>query len=158
MNMNLGRVAKLNDFPWGIVSSLFTGGKAGQAPLPLDAQPSNVVTSTVQTTVSPQISPVFIQQDSPKDSPVQAASMQIASTPQASGGALPSTPITGAVPGIDSASGYLPTGTPLYASGAGASVKPEVLMAGGLILGLAILLTRGFGGKGGARRRRRKAK
>ncbi len=46
------------------------------------------ITTTVQTAASPQISPVFVQQDQPKSSPVSAGTVQQSPSPQsASGGA-----------------------------------------------------------------------
>jgi len=52
------------------------------APLP---QPITItVPTSVQTTVSPQISPVFVQQDEPRDSPVTAGTVQASPAPQSS--------------------------------------------------------------------------
>lgn len=57
------------------------------------------VNTSVNTQVSPQISPVFIQQEKPENSAINA-------------GVNMATPVTGAMPGFDTASGYLPTGLP----------------------------------------------
>jgi len=58
------------------------------APPPPQAAPSPPITITVptsvQTTVAPQISPVFVQQDEPRDSPVTAGTVQASPAPQSS--------------------------------------------------------------------------
>lgn len=89
------------------------GGGGGGAP----GSSTTVATSTqVSTQVSPQISPVFVQQSSPKDSAVNAnPSMAPATLAPVQSFAVPATdgtPVTGAIPGFDNASGYAPTGVP----------------------------------------------
>ena len=51
------------------------------------APPANInvsVPTAVQTTVSPQVSPVFVQQDQPSGSPVSAGTAQVSPSPQTS--------------------------------------------------------------------------
>ena len=103
------------------------------APSPANNAPQFInVSPTIQTTVSPQvspqISPVFIQQEKPVDSPVNA-------------GTTMGTPVTGAMPGFDAASGYLPTGLPgipSYTQGTNSFDKRLLLIPAGILL--AILL------------------
>ena len=52
-----------------------------QANPPISTISVNVPTA-VQTTVSPQVSPVFVQQDEPRNSPVNAATVQESPAPQ----------------------------------------------------------------------------
>lgn len=124
------------------------------------------VSTAVQTTVSPQISPNFIQQQSPQNSPVNAATLQYSPAPQSADMSVPNAasapsngiPITGALPGIDTASGYLPVGTPLapppaQAAGIGGGT---LLAAGGIILAAFLLRRSGGAVRGGRRAGRRK--
>ena len=113
--------------------------------------PSINVQTTTQTTVSPQISPNFIQQQSPSNSPVNAATVQESPAPQSANQTVPTAqtypaalPVTGAIPGVDSASGYLPTGTPMLPAGASPApvTSGAILAAGGILLG-AVLLRKG---------------
>lgn len=64
-----------------------SAGSGGSAPS---------VQSSINTQVSPQISPIFIQQDKPQNSAINA-------------GVSMTTPVTGAIPGFDASSGYLPS-------------------------------------------------
>ncbi len=94
------------------------GGGAGAA-----AAPSNQVTTTtnVNTQVSPQISPNFIQQQQPTNSAVNAS-------------ATMGTPVTGAIPGIDDQA-Y----PGVYTSGGGMTDQEKLIIGGGvaaLIVGL----------------------
>ena len=107
-------------------ASLITGGgksSGGGMPMPMPS-----ITTSVNTQVSPQISPVFIQQEKPVDSPVNA-------------GTTMGTPVTGAMPGFDAASGYLPSGLPgipSYMQGTNSFDKRLLLIPAGILL--AILL------------------
>jgi hypothetical protein len=128
----------------------------------------------VLTTVSPQISPVFVQQQQPQNSAVNAATQQIAPAPQtvnnsnglptAAGPYAGGTPMTGAIPGVDYASGYTPTGTPLFPSTQNAGIPKNVMLAAGGLLLAAFLLKRGKGAsvkgkrRGSMKGRRRRAK
>lgn len=117
--------------PFGLISSLMTGmlapstSPSGAAP-GAGASMGPIVTTAVNTQVSPQISPVFVQQSSPSNSPIGAAPVM-------------GTPVTGAIPGFDNASGYAPTGIPLIPSIPLSANKP--LLYGSLaLLGLALVL------------------
>lgn len=116
------------------------------------------VNTSVQTEVSPMISPVFVQQEHPVDSPVNASPFQLLNAPQSAtqGQAFPGTPgtipATGALPGFDKASGYLPTGlpmlpsSPLPAATSGLST-PLIAAAAGLLMFAVLLPKKKRGGK-----------
>lgn len=107
------------------------GGSAGGAPGQSGGNITVATSTNVNTSVSPQISPQFIQQDHPVDSPVNA-------------GATMGTPVTGAMPGFDAASGYLPTGLPALPTfspnqSIGLPMQDVVLLGGaGLLLAFAL--------------------
>jgi hypothetical protein len=133
----------------GIASSLLSlATKSTPQAQPVPPSGGNIMVSTaVQTTVSPQISPVFVQQDEPRDSPVTAATVQMVTAPQVStmptpaGTPTPGAPVTGAIPGIDGASGYLPTGVPgLPSVPAAPAIDTMTLALGVGIIGLAMVL------------------
>lgn len=138
--------------PASIISGIMAIAGRGFASSGLTPQletPGVNVSSTVQTTVSPSISPVFIQQDKPQDSPVNAATQQIAPStqtsangiPGANGAYAPTVPMTGAIPGVDYAGGYAPTGTPLFpAAQAAKPISGGVVLAALGIVGAAVLL------------------
>ncbi len=144
-------LSSMRFLPWGeIVSGALTLARGGGAPgaPSIDSGGGVSVTTSVQTAVSPQISPVFIQQEKPSDSPVTAATVQMSPSPQsagmptAAGSSAPGTPVTGAIPGMDSAAGYLPTGLPFFPAKL-SSLNPAVALAGVGIVGLAFFLSRG---------------
>lgn len=137
------------------------GGSGGQ---PI----SVTVPTSVQTNVNPQISPVFVQQDSPQNSPVSSGITQASPSPQSSSNSFPTpfpatygagypTPVTGAMPGFDTASGYLPTGTPFLpsAQSGGMGTGTVAAIGAGIVL-FAVLLRGSRKGSGGKRRSRRR--
>ena len=146
--------------PFGLaMQALSLVGAGSPSSIQGAASPSLSVATNVQTTVSPQISPVFVQQDSPQDSPVGAATMQTAPVNQNAGAApnpqpMFSTPVTGAIPGMDNASGFLPTGTALYPNTA-SSANTKTLAAAGIGV-LAIALIAKMGSKKSAAKGRRR--
>lgn len=97
---------------------LTAAGKSGPAGSPA---PGNVVSTSVTTTISPQISPQFIQQQSPTNSPVSAG-------------------ITGALPGFDYASGFMPTGLPSLPVSFQQSGITPLAIAGIIGIGLLVML------------------
>lgn len=124
--------------PFSIAARLVTGAAAGGggggspgAP----AQPS--VSVQTSTNISPQISPSFVQQQSPTNSPVSTGATQNLAPPY--GGSLPGTMVTGAAPGFDVGSAYMPTTYP--APGTAMPVDRMPLYIGiAAIAGLALLL------------------
>lgn len=140
-----------------LLGPMIGGGASGNGGTP---PIQNTVSTSVQTTVSPQISPVFVQQSSPSNSPVSTGVTQASPAPMSAtfpgqpamqnpapyGG----TPITGAMPGFDSASGFLPTGIPALPS----MTQTQPGITGGTMLAVAALI----GGAFFIRSRKRKAK
>lgn len=125
-------------------ASLVGGGsKGGGGAAPGDMTNITVpTTTTVATQISPQISPVFVQQQSPTNSPVNA------------GAAMQPTgyvPAVGTLPGFDYGSGMIPgTQFPMPSVQAGGGIPPMALALAAGIVGLAIVLPK----KKRAKRRR----
>lgn len=134
--------------PFGLINAAMSLTRPG-APTGIDgaATPNVSVTTNVQTQISPQISPVFVQQEKPQDSAVGVATMQTAPSVQTAGAAggppVGQTPVTGAIPGMDTASGYLPTGTAMIPTSSGGVSSGTALTAGAALLGLALILRGG---------------
>lgn len=139
--------------PFSIVSGVLSLTRSLGTPTAGGAAAGGTTVQTsVQTNVNPQISPVFVQQDSPSNSPVNAATVQTSPSPQSSSMGMPTAantptpglPMTGAIPGVDYASGYAPTGTPLYPSvQSSGDLKPEWLIAGLGLIGAIAFAKRG---------------
>lgn len=135
--------------PFGLVNAAMSLVRPGASTgIEGAATPNVAVTTNVQTQISPQISPVFVQQDKPQDSAVGVATMQTAPSNQITGAAggppVGQTPVTGAIPGMDTASGYLPTGLPAIPAASANGIKPgTALTAGAALLGLALVLRGG---------------
>ena len=160
--MYLRGLASLALDPWSAISSALSIGKAaglvGTPQAPESAGGGASISTAVQTTVSPQISPVFVQQDSPTNSPVNAGTVQTSPSPMTAdfGPQGRGTPQTGYMPGFDYGSGYVPTGTsviPSQPKAAGLDMGTIALAAAGL-LGLAFVVKK----KPGAARRKARRK
>lgn len=133
--------------PFGLINSALSLVRAGSS-TGIEGAATPSITTNVQTQISPQISPVFVQQDKPQDSAVGVATMQTAPSNQITGAAggppVGQTPVTGAIPGMDTASGYLPTGLPAIPAASANGIKPgTALTAGAALLGLALVLRGG---------------
>lgn len=134
--------------PFGLVNAALALTRPGSSTgIEGAATPNVAVTTNAQTQISPQISPVFVQQEKPQDSAVGVATMQTAPSNQITGAAggtpVGQTPVTGAIPGIDTASGYLPTGTAMIPTSSGGVSSGTALTAGAALLGLALILRGG---------------
>lgn len=99
-------------------------GSSGGGSAPPSQAVSTYTSTNVNTQVSPQISPNFIQQQQPTNSGVNASTSQMLP-------AMPGTPVTGAIPGIDNAHPYNPAG---YMQTSGVDVRLLALGAAGVLL------------------------
>lgn len=127
-----------------IGSSMFGGGGGGGGGSGQGVSIGIPVTVSTQVSpqISPQISPTFVQQDHPTDSAVTTTTSQTPisapsqTVPASTASALPPIPVTGAMPGIDTAPNpYAYPTTPLVTQPATIlGMKPETLIFGALAL------------------------
>lgn len=130
--------------PFTIASTLLTSAaRAGSGSASgASAGGSPDISVSTQTQISPQISPSFVQQDNPQNSPVNTSAVHVATGPMSTPGPTGPgyMPTTGAIPGFDAASGYLPSGLPNTPIVQGAApLNKNALMLAGLFLGGVVL-------------------
>lgn len=124
--------------PFGLVNAAMSLVRPGASNAIQGAATPSIVTN-VQTQVSPQISPVFVQQEKPQDSAVGVATMQTAPATFTTGDQIPGTPVTGAIPGVDYGASTPYATSPLIPASGALSTKTAALAGIGLI-GAALLL------------------
>lgn len=130
-----------------IANKLIGGGSSGSGMM-TGAGGGISVSPSIQTSISPQISPVFIQQDSPTNSAINAGTSQYqpsnmtASPNDPFGGAgLPSAGSGYGIPGTSTGYGSMPTGLPNFPQTTSDNTKYIPLVIGGVaLIGIAVYL------------------